>query len=62
LLNTHGHKLRFPAKKKAQFVTALGIFGELKLRTYPKNALAAVPGGEEYAPLWVRQIEHVFRL
>ena len=23
--NAHGHKLRFPASKKAQFVTALGI-------------------------------------
>jgi hypothetical protein len=25
LYNTHGHKLRIPAQKKAQFVTALGI-------------------------------------
>jgi hypothetical protein len=25
LYNTHGHKLRFPSSKKAQFVTALGI-------------------------------------
>jgi hypothetical protein len=23
--NTHGHKLRIPSQKKAQFVTALGI-------------------------------------
>jgi hypothetical protein len=25
LYNTHGHKLRIPRPKKAQFVTALGI-------------------------------------
>ena len=25
MYNAHGHKLRFPASKKAQFVTALGI-------------------------------------
>ena len=25
LYNAHGHKLRFPPSKKAQFVTALGI-------------------------------------
>ncbi len=27
LYNTHGHKLRFPSSKKAQFVTAQGICG-----------------------------------
>jgi hypothetical protein len=25
IYNTHGHKLRVPSRKKAQFVTALGI-------------------------------------
>jgi hypothetical protein len=25
LYNTHGHKLHFPDRKKAQFLTALGI-------------------------------------
>jgi hypothetical protein len=25
LYNTHGHELRIPCRKKAQFVTALGI-------------------------------------
>ena len=27
--NAHGHKLRFPPSKKAQFVTALGIINKL---------------------------------
>jgi len=31
IYNAHGHKLRFPAFEKPQFVTALGIISELKL-------------------------------
>ena len=35
--NTHGHKLRFPPSKKAQFVTECGINGRLLRQRTARN-------------------------
>jgi len=44
IYNTHGHKLRFPPSKKAQFVTECGIIFSLA------SKLPSHPGGHECKP------------